>query len=73
MRTKRAKPTKDPPFPEDGNRWGEELYMAKNEQAERFHAGTLTDGWRWFGAHPEESKGRQGWLSLIHISEPTRP
>ncbi|MDO4314908.1 MAG: 1,4-alpha-glucan branching protein GlgB [Oscillospiraceae bacterium] len=35
--------------------------MAKNEQAERFHAGTLTDGWRWFGAHPAEKRGRQGW------------
>lgn len=27
-----------------------------NEEA-RFHAGTLSDGWRWFGAHPTES----GW------------
>ena len=35
--------------------------MAKNEQAQRFHAGTLTDGWRWFGAHPAEKKGEKGW------------
>ena len=35
--------------------------MAKQQQAERFHAGTLTDGWRWFGAHPDERKGRKGW------------
>lgn len=35
--------------------------MAKNQQAEQFHAGTLSDGWRWFGAHPAEEKGRKGW------------
>ena len=35
--------------------------MANKEQARRFHAGTLTDGWRWFGAHPAEKRGRAGW------------
>ncbi len=35
--------------------------MTKQQQAERFHAGTLTDGWRWFGAHPEERRGKKGW------------
>jgi alpha-1,4-glucan:alpha-1,4-glucan 6-glycosyltransferase len=28
---------------------------------EQFHAGTLTDGWRWFGAHPAQENGRTGW------------
>ena len=32
----------------------------KNEQ-QRFHEGTLTDGWRYFGAHPEERGGQKGW------------
>ena len=35
--------------------------MGQNEQAERFHAGTLSDGWHWFGAHPAREKGRDGW------------
>ena len=35
--------------------------MAKKDQAQRFHSGTLTDGWRWFGAHPEKHKDEQGW------------
>ena len=35
--------------------------MAKDQQAARFHAGTMTDGWRWFGAHPAERRGVQGW------------
>ena len=39
--------------------------MVKNKQAEQFHAGTLTDGWRWFGAHPAEEKGRQGWIFRV--------
>ena len=33
----------------------------KNDQAARFHSGTLTDGWRWFGAHPAEQSGKAGW------------
>ena len=35
--------------------------MAKQGQAERFHQGTMTDGWRWFGAHPAKKRGKQGW------------
>ena len=35
--------------------------MAKDQQAARFHAGTMTDGWCWFGAHPAERRGVQGW------------
>ena len=35
--------------------------MAEMGRAERFHAGTLTDGWRWFGAHPASRQGRRGW------------
>ncbi len=32
----------------------------KNEQ-QRFHEGILTDGWRYFGAHPEMREGVRGW------------
>ena len=35
--------------------------MATKEQSARFHAGTLTDGWKWFGAHPAEKRGKTGW------------
>ena len=35
--------------------------MAERGQAEQFHAGTMTDGWRWFGAHPKEEGGQAGW------------
>ncbi|MCI9120127.1 MAG: 1,4-alpha-glucan branching protein GlgB [Oscillibacter sp.] len=35
--------------------------MARINQAERFHSGAMTDGWRWFGAHPEVKKGQPGW------------
>ena len=35
--------------------------MAKSKAAESFHAGTLTEGWRWFGAHPTEKRGKRGW------------
>ncbi|MCI6568069.1 MAG: 1,4-alpha-glucan branching protein GlgB [Dysosmobacter sp.] len=35
--------------------------MAEKGQAEQFHAGTLTDGWRWLGAHPAQQQGRDGW------------
>ena len=34
--------------------------VRKNEQ-QRFHEGILTDGWRYFGAHPEERGGQMGW------------
>ena len=35
--------------------------MAEKGQAEQFHTGTLTDGWRWLGAHPAQQQGRDGW------------
>ena len=35
--------------------------MDQDEQVERFHAGNLTDGWRWFGAHPVQVDGQDGW------------
>lgn len=39
--------------------------MAKQKEADLFHAGTLTDGWKWFGAHPEERRGRKGWVFRV--------
>ena len=39
--------------------------MAKQGQADRFHQGTLTDGWRWFGAHPATRRGRPGWTFRV--------
>ena len=39
--------------------------MAKQKEADLFHAGTLTDGWKWFGAHPEERRGRKGWMFRV--------
>ena len=39
--------------------------MAKYDQAERFHAGTLTDGWRWFGSHPDTKNGAEGWTFRV--------
>ena len=39
--------------------------MAKQGQAERFHQGTMTDGWRWFGAHPAKKRGKQGWTFRV--------
>ena len=35
--------------------------MPKKDQAAQFHSGTLTDGWRWFGAHPAQRRGKEGW------------
>lgn len=35
--------------------------MGESGQASRFHAGTLTEGWVWFGAHPALRRGREGW------------
>jgi 1,4-alpha-glucan branching enzyme len=32
---------------------------------ERFHAGVLSDGWRWFGAHPERRDAREGWTFRV--------
>ena len=39
--------------------------MARNEQAVRFHAGTLSDGWKWLGAHPAEKHGQSGWMFRV--------
>ena len=39
--------------------------MAKHDQAERFHAGALTDGWRWFGSHPDKKKDAEGWTFRV--------
>ena len=39
--------------------------MAKNEEMKRFHEGTLTDGWHWFGAHPTEKRGKAGWTFRV--------
>ena len=39
--------------------------MAKNEQVKRFHEGSLTDGWHWFGAHPTEKRGKAGWTFRV--------
>ncbi len=33
--------------------------------AEEFRAGTLTDGWKYFGAHPCEREGQQGWIFRV--------
>lgn len=35
--------------------------MEESGAGSGFHAGTLTDGWRWFGAHPARREGREGW------------
>ena len=34
--------------------------VRKNEQ-QKFHEGILTDGWRYFGAHPAIQNGQRGW------------
>lgn len=39
--------------------------MAKRDLVDRFHKGELTDGWRWFGAHPEEKRGKAGWTFRV--------
>ena len=39
--------------------------MVKHDQAERFHAGALTDGWRWFGSHPDKKKDAEGWTFRV--------
>ena len=35
--------------------------MTEKGQMQRFHEGALTDGWRWFGAHPAVRDGTPGW------------
>ena len=39
--------------------------MAKNGQAAQFHSGALTDGWKWFGAHPAQQRGKEGWAFRV--------
>ena len=39
--------------------------MTDREMSEQFHQGTLTEGWRWFGAHPAQKDGRQGWIFRV--------
>jgi len=39
--------------------------MTNSEWRDRFHTGTLTDGWQWFGAHPERKRGRAGWTFRV--------
>ena len=39
--------------------------MAKNAQAAQFHSGALTDGWKWFGAHPAQRRGKEGWAFRV--------
>ena len=41
-----------------------EFFMAE-KWAEQFRAGQLTDGWRYFGAHPEERNGEKGWVFRV--------
>lgn len=39
--------------------------MAESGQASGFHAGTLTDGWTWFGAHPARKRNKEGWTFRV--------
>ena len=39
--------------------------MTNKEQAAQYHAGRLTDGWRWFGAHPDQKRGKAGWTFRV--------
>ena len=39
--------------------------MTNKEQAAQYHAGKLTDGWRWFGAHPDQKRGKAGWTFRV--------
>ena len=36
--------------------------MTEQEYIKRYYAGELTDGWRFFGAHPETREGQKGWM-----------
>ena len=33
--------------------------------AEEFRAGSLTDGWKYFGAHPVKKNGEDGWIFRV--------
>lgn len=39
--------------------------MADRGYAQQFHTGALSEGWRWFGAHPAEEGGQQGWAFRV--------
>ena len=39
--------------------------MTEKTNAQRFWSGEMTDGWRWFGAHPAERDGRAGWTFRV--------
>lgn len=39
--------------------------MAESGWMDSFHAGTLTDGWTRFGAHPETKRGKDGWRFCV--------
>ncbi len=39
--------------------------MNKKDWISRFHAGTLTEGWQLFGAHPCTRGGKQGWIFRV--------
>ncbi|MCI2057438.1 MAG: 1,4-alpha-glucan branching protein GlgB [Oscillibacter sp.] len=39
--------------------------MGDKRQEDAFHAGTLTDGWRCFGAHPAQQAGVSGWTFRV--------
>lgn len=39
--------------------------MARNDWQRDFHEGRLTNGWQWFGAHPEERKEGAGWTFRV--------
>ena len=36
--------------------------MTDQENIRKYYAGELTDGWRWFGAHPTVRDGVEGWI-----------
>ena len=40
---------------------GEEETVTEKTNAQKFWSGELTDGWRWFGAHPATEGGEAGW------------
>ena len=43
--------------------------MENSIRLQRLHAGTLSDGWRWLGAHPETRDGQQGWFFRLWAPE----
>ena len=39
--------------------------MTESGWTEQFRAGTLSDGWRWFGAHRAQRDGLEGWTFRV--------